>query len=146
MIREDAERTKLKAGYYASSKQNMNESSLNECLKKGSPLQNMLWDVLVRNRMKPVALCADLRKAFLQIRIRECERDILRFHRIKNQNVSDTEILRFMRLVFGLIQSPFILEATLQIHISKYEKTYPKETEEIKNSIFVDDMISGGNN
>ena len=146
MIREHGERTKLKVGYYASSKQNMNESSLNECLKKGSPLQNMLWDVLVRNRMKPVALCADLRKAFLQTRIRVCERDILRFHRIKNQSVSDTEILRFMRLVFGLIQSPFILEATLQIHISKYEKTYPKETEEIKNSIFADDMISGGNN
>ena len=96
--------------------------------------------------MKPVALCADLRKAFLQIRIRECERDILRFYWIKNQNVSDTEILRFTRLVFGLIQSPFILEAILQSHLSKYEKTYPKEIEEIKNSMYVDDMISGGNN
>ena len=76
--------------------------------------------------MKPVALCADLRKAFLQIRIREYERDILRFHWIKKQNVSDTEILRFTRLVSALIQSPLILEATLQSHLSKYEKTYPK--------------------
>ena len=52
----------------------------------------------------------------------------------------------FTRLVFGLIQSPFILEAILQSHLSKYEKTYPKEIEEMKNSMYVDDMISGGNN
>ena len=146
IIREDAERTKLRIVNDASSKPNMNEPSLNECLEKGPPLQNMLRDALVRNRMKPVALCADLRKAFLQIRIRKCRKNILRFHWIKNQNVSDTEILRFTRLVFGLIQSPFILEAILQSHLSKYEKTYPKEIEEIKNSMYVDDMISGGNN
>ena len=120
IIRENAERTKLRIVHDASSKPNMNEPFLNECLEKGPPLQNM-WDVIVRNRMKTVALCADLRKAFLQIRIRECERDILRFYWIKNQNVSDTEILRFTRLVFGLIQSPFILEAILQSHLSKYE-------------------------
>ena len=146
IIREDTESTKLRVVYDASSKPNINEPSLNECLEKGHPLQNMLWDVLVRSIMKPVALCADLRKAFLQIRIRECERDILRFHWIKNQNVSDTEILRFTRLVFGLIQSPFILEAILQSHLSKYEKTYPKEIEVVKKSMYIDDMISGGNN
>ena len=96
--------------------------------------------------MKPIAWCADLRKAFLHIRIRKCKRDILRFRWIKNQNVSDTKFLRFKRLVFGLIQSPFILEATLQSHLSKYAKIYPKEIEGIKNSMYVNDMISGGDN
>ena len=52
----------------------------------------------------------------------------------------------FTRLVFGLIQSPFILEAILQSHLSKYEKTYPKEIEVVKKSMYIDDMISGGNN
>ena len=104
----------------------MNEPSSNECLWKGPPLQDMLWDVLVRNRMKPVASFCKFKEAFLQITIRECEKDILRFHWIKNQNVSDIEILRFRRLVFGLIQSPFILEAILPSHLSKYEKSYPK--------------------
>ena len=91
-IGEDAENNKLRVVYDASLKPNMNQPSLNECLEKKPPLQNRLWDVLVRNRMKPVGLCADLRKAFLQIRIRECERDILRFHWIKNQNISDTDL------------------------------------------------------
>ena len=124
----------------------MNEPSLNECLEKSLLLQNRLWDVLIRSKMKPVALCADLRKAFLQIRIRECERNIFRFHWIKKQNVSDTEILRFTRFVFWLIQSSVILEAILQSCLSKYGKTYPKEIKEIKNSMYVDDIISGGNN
>ena len=70
IIREDAESTKLRVVYDASSKPNMNGPSLSECLEKGPPLLNMLWDVLVRSRMKPVALCADLREAFLQTRIR----------------------------------------------------------------------------
>ena len=48
IIREDAESTKLRVVYGASSKPNMNELSLNACLEKGPPLQNMLWDVLVR--------------------------------------------------------------------------------------------------
>ena len=65
---------------------------------------------------------------------------------MKNQNVPDAEILRFTRLVFGPIQSPFILEATLQSNLSKYEKTYPTEIEEIKSSMYVEDLISRGNN
>ena len=42
VIWEDAESTKLKVVYDVSSKPNMNEPSLNECLEKGHPLQNML--------------------------------------------------------------------------------------------------------
>jgi hypothetical protein len=36
--------------------------SLNDCLETRPPLQNILWDVLVRNRLKPVALADDLKK------------------------------------------------------------------------------------
>lgn len=54
--------------------------SLNHCLHAGLPLQNKLWSVMIRNRFRAVALTGDLRKAFLQIQIREAERDALRFH------------------------------------------------------------------
>ena len=39
----------------------------------------------------------------IHIRIIEYERDTLKFPWIKNQNISDIEILKFTRLVFGLI-------------------------------------------
>ena len=116
---ERAETTKLRVVYDASAKSSRESSSLNECLEKGPPLQNLLWNILARNRFKPNAITADIQKAFLQIRIRESDRDALRFHWIKNQDINQIDILRFTRLAFGLTQLPFILEATLGKHISK---------------------------
>ena len=72
VIRESAEPTKLLVAYDASVK---SESgfSLNDCLEKGPPLQNKLWDILIRTRYQPIVICVDIEKAFLQIRIRENE-------------------------------------------------------------------------
>ena len=119
VFREGAETTKLRVVYDASAKSSRESPSLNECLEKGPPLQNLLWNILVRNRFKPYAITADIQKAFLQIRIRESDCDALCFHWIKNQDINQIDILRFTRLAFGLTQLPFILEATLGKHISK---------------------------
>ena len=80
VIRESAESTKTRIVFDASVKPNDKSPSLNDCLETGPPLQNLLWDVLVRNRMKPVALAGDLKQAFLQVRIRPEDRDVLRSH------------------------------------------------------------------
>ena len=39
---------------------------------------------LIRGRFNPVAITGDIKKAFLQVRIRPEERDTLRFHWLKN--------------------------------------------------------------
>ncbi|XP_068757909.1 uncharacterized protein [Montipora capricornis] len=76
--RETATTTKLRIVFDASAKPNGNRLSLNECLETGPPFQNLLWNVLVRNRLKPIALTADIKQAFLQVRIRTEDRDVLR--------------------------------------------------------------------
>ena len=83
VIRESAQTTKLRIMYDASSELTKNSASLNDCLEMGPPLRNSMWDILIRSRFKPILLCGDIKKAFLQIRIRECERNLLRFHWIK---------------------------------------------------------------
>ena len=108
VIRENAESTKLRIVYDASARENSRSFSLNDCLETGPALQNLLWSVLIRTRFKPIALCGDLQKAFLQIRIKADDRDTLRFHWIKERNPNQIETPRFTRLVFGLVQSPFI--------------------------------------
>ena len=77
MIRES---TKIRIVYVASAKPNKDYVSLNECLETAPPWQNSLWDIIIRSRFRPILLCGDIEKAFLQIRIRESERDVLRFH------------------------------------------------------------------
>ena len=80
VVKEKAETTKLRIVYDASARATTDSPSLNECLNSGPSLQNKLWDVLIQQRMFPVMLSADMRQAFLQIQVRESERDALRFH------------------------------------------------------------------
>ena len=144
VFREGAETTKLRVVYDASAKSSRESPSLNECLEKRLPLQNLLWNILIRNRFKPYPITADIQKAFLQIRIRDSDRDALRFHWIKNQDINQIDILRFPRLAFGLTQSPFILEETLGKHTSKYREVHKKIVEEIAANMYAGDLISGG--
>ena len=63
VIRESAVSTKLRIVYDASAKASKSTVSLNECLETGPPLQNSLYDILVRSRMRPIILCGDIQKA-----------------------------------------------------------------------------------
>eukprot|EP00794_Sanderia_malayensis_P016265 gene16265-biopygen13818 len=146
VVRELAESTKTRIVYDASARANDNAPSLNDCLETGPPLQNLIWSIFVRNRFKPVALAGDLQKAFLQVRIREQDRDALRFHWIKNKDPSQVEVYRFTRALFGLVQSPFLLGGTIEEHLKSCESEYPEEVKEIWKSLYVDDVITGANN
>ena len=106
VIREAAESTKLRVVFDASARQDEKSPSLNDCLETGPSLQNLLWSIIVRNRLKSIALAGDLKKAFLQVRIREEDCDTLRFHWIKDLQEEKVEVLRFTRALFGLTQSP----------------------------------------
>ena len=80
VVKETADATKLRVVYDASAKETVSQPSLNDCLNPGPSLQNHLCDILVGSRFHPILLTGDLEKAFLQVRIREAERDSLRFH------------------------------------------------------------------
>ena len=131
--------------YGAFSKSTKNSASLNDCLETNPPLQSSMWDILVRSRFKPILLCGDIKMALLQIRILECERNVLRFHWVKKCDPNRVEINRFTRSVFGLTQSPLIFEATLKIRFHNCLKNYPKVTENISDNMYVDNLTSGAN-
>ena len=46
--------------------------------------------------------------------------------------------------MFGLVQSPFLLGGTLQYHLQSLKGRHPKEVDEILKSLYVDDLITGG--
>ena len=144
VLRENAESTKIRIVYDASARANASAPSLNECLEIGPPLQDQLWNVLIRNRFYPVAIAGDLKQAFLQIRVRREDRDALRFHWIKDLASKQVETLRFTRVLFGLAPSPFLLAAVIKEHLQRYKMVNPELVEEIERSMYVDDLISGG--
>ena len=99
VVRENAETTKTRIVCDASARERENTPSLNDCFLTGPPLQNQLWTVLVRNCFHPVAVAGDLQKAFL--RVREAERDALRFHCIKDLHSFEVEVLRLQESCLG---------------------------------------------
>ena len=145
LVRRLAESTKTRIVYDASAKGSEKSPSLNDCLETGPPLQNLMWNVLVRNRFMPVALTGDMKQAFLQVRIREDNRDALRFHWINDKDPSQVETFRFTRALFGLVQSPFLLGGTIEEHLKSCQDEYPLEVKEVAKSLYVDDVITGAN-
>ncbi|KAH9410320.1 hypothetical protein TYRP_010079 [Tyrophagus putrescentiae] len=85
--------------------------SLNRALCKGSWDQTQLVHELIRFRTKKYVLLGDIKKAFLQIRIKEEERKYARYLWFdSNGNLRAFELTS---LLFGAVSSPFILHAVL---------------------------------
>ena len=91
-------------------------------------------------------LCGDIKQAFLQVHIKEEDRDAIRFDWLLEKDPNQIETYRFTRALFGLVQSPFILGGTLTVHLGGCKGRYPVEVDEKLRSLYVDDVISGGNN
>ena len=67
VVRHDKDTTKLRVVYDASARNN--GPSLNDCLYAGPPLTPLIFNILTRFRVHPVAVTADIEKAFLNIAI-----------------------------------------------------------------------------
>ena len=111
VIREDKKTTKLRIIYDGSARGDGDELSLNDCLQTGPNMIPKLFDILVKFRLHPIALVADIEKAFLMIGIAEEDRDKLRVLWFENSNDIHSPIIqfRFKKIVFGLRPSPAIL-------------------------------------
>ena len=121
--------------------------TLQVSMNTGPSLLPTVIDILLRFRFHRVALVADIEKAFHMLRISEQDKDSLRFLWVNDPYSEDPELLvfRFLPVIFGLNCSPFILGASLNHHIRKYELEDPTFVRALLESLYVDDMISGDN-
>ena len=91
VIKEAAGSTKIRIVYDASVRENDVNASLNEYLETGPKLQNLLLNIVLRNRLIPIALTGDLKQVFLPITIQEKDRYSLILHWIKEKNSSNSQ-------------------------------------------------------
>ena len=145
VLRQDKATTKLRVVYDASAKSD--GLSLNDCLFIGPSLNKKIFDILLRFRMYPIIIIADIEKAFLMVRVNESDQDVLRFLWFKDVNVEKPElqIYKFTRVVFGVAPSPYLLNATIAQHLQQFEDTHVNTVKKIRESIYVDDVLMGAN-
>ncbi len=136
--------TKLRVVYDASAKTRKDARSLNECLYSGPNMLPDLVGMLLRFRLPEIAMVSDIEKAFLQVGIKGPDRDLLRSLWVKDINNPELGgnlmILRFCRVPFGVISSPFLLEATVKHHLKKADT---EVAEDISKNIYVDNAVGG---
>ena len=145
VVRQDSQTTKLRIVYNGSARALGDQYSLNDCLQTGPNHIPKLFNILIRFRWHKIAITADIEKAILMIGIDQADRDFLRFLWVKDPFKSPYELihLRFTRLVFGIRPSPAILGSVLWHHIDKFESEWPELTKKLKDSFYVDDLLTG---
>ena len=145
VIRKEAATTKVRVVYDASSKEKKSGTSLNDCLHVRPSLNPLLYDILLRFRENRIVLVGDIEKAFLNVCVDKGDRDCLRFLWLEDPpDVSKIVVYRFCRVVFGLNTSPFLLNATLRHHITRFAEVDPEFARKLIESFYVDDFVSGG--
>uniref|UniRef100_A0A8D8UC74 Peptidase aspartic putative domain-containing protein n=1 Tax=Cacopsylla melanoneura TaxID=428564 RepID=A0A8D8UC74_9HEMI len=149
VCRSESETTKVRFVMDASAKQNKSKPSLNELLYRGPVLLENLCSILLRFRLYKYGLIGDIEKAFLNVGLNAEDRDYTRILWVKDTSSPASKdnlvAYRHTRIPFGVSSSPFLLAGVLDSHLSKYGGKNFKLTSNLKQDIYVDNLITGLN-
>jgi len=116
--------------------------SLNDCLHRGPVLLPDLAGLLLRFRLPPVVMMADVEKAFLMLSLGERDREVCKFLWIKDVTRPPTAdnllVYRFKRVPFGVVSSPFLLAATIQEHLKNFDSPLALQ---MQGDTYVDNIL-----
>ncbi len=114
--------------------------ALNEFLYKGPKLINELTEVFLRFRLRRVAVAADVKKMFYQIKLAAEDRD---WHRFlwPDDGPAGYEIYRWKVHPFGSAASPCIAIYTIKEHARRLKEEFPRAAEMVIHSTLVDDNL-----
>ena len=130
MFREDRTTTKCWVVFDSSAK-TADGVSLNSCLLKGPKLQPDLGHVMIRFRCHRIGLTADIKKMFLQIKLKRDDQNSHRFLWRDFRAEKTPDVYCMTRIAFGDTPSPFLSIATVQKHVREHEKDYPVAAKEV---------------
>ncbi|XP_015772177.1 PREDICTED: uncharacterized protein LOC107350464 [Acropora digitifera] len=145
IIREDKQTTKTRVVIDASVKDS-NGVSLKSCLEPGPALQPDLVGILLRFRKNHVGIMGDIEKMFLQIRLKEEDRDSHWYLWRDLDPKATPKIYRMTRVTFGVVFSPFLAIGTIQEYVKRWKETFPVASSERLRNTYVDDFASGRDN
>ncbi|KAJ8706805.1 hypothetical protein PYW07_012883 [Mythimna separata] len=115
--------------------------SLNDALLSGPDLLQSLFGVLLRFRQGPVAVMADIQDMFLRVKVREDDRDSLRFLWRGSRRTGKPEEYRMSSIIFGAASSPATAIYVMNKNAEEFKKTHPKAVKAINRNHYMDDYL-----
>ncbi|XP_055936577.1 uncharacterized protein LOC129966192 [Argiope bruennichi] len=132
--------TKVRPVFDGSAKEK-NTPSINDCLEKGPNLVELIPSLINRFRVEKYGVISDIKKAFLQIGLQERDRPYLRFLWKDRRKDGNIKILQHKRVVFGISSSPFLLGATLELHLKNAPDHLKETAQQLMRSFYVDNCV-----
>ncbi|XP_050665160.1 uncharacterized protein LOC126965567 [Leptidea sinapis] len=141
VVREDKETTKVRVVFDASCK-GKNGVSLNDNLHVGPKLQQDLRHILMRWRIFPICIVADLIKMYRQVRLND---EDTRFQRILWRFNPDEPLGQYelLTLTFGTACAPHLAVKSLQRLAEDERLNYPTASEITIKDFYIDDLMTG---
>ena len=117
--------------------------SLNDVLLQGPDLTNSLFGVLLRFRQESIAFMADIEGMFLQVRVPESDRSLLRFLWWTDGKLDqEFEEYQMNAHLFGAVSSPSCANFTLRHNANKNKTRYQEEViSTVFKNFYVDDCL-----
>ncbi|XP_052806575.1 uncharacterized protein LOC128235822 [Mya arenaria] len=138
VIKSDRETTKMRIVFDASAK--YKDLSLNNVICQCPKQQNELFDILLRFRMKAVAIMCDIQEMYLQVGLANPDRAMHRFL-WRTECSKPIETYEFNRVVFGVSASPFLAQFVSQENARRFMEQYPNAAECVLRSTYMDDTM-----
>ncbi|KAL7841259.1 hypothetical protein SRHO_G00249500 [Serrasalmus rhombeus] len=118
-------------------------TSLNSELLQGPDLTSTLFGVITRFRLEPVAVMADIKTMFHQVKVSSCHVDFMRFLWWPGGDVGVPPVEHRMLVhIFGAVSSPscanFALRQTAKDHRYSFR---PEVANAVENNFYVDDFL-----
>ena len=113
--------------------------SLNDLLANGPKIQDDLFHILIRFRLRIVAVVGDVAKMYRQIALDNAGKD---YHRLfwRNTSSEPLEVYRMTRVTYGVKSAGHTSIRSLQVIAAKFGNA---ATQKAMNDFYVDDLLSG---
>ena len=133
--------TKLRVVFDGSAKSSTN-ISLNDILRVGPTIQNDLISILLRFRVHPIAITADIEKMYRQIEVHPQDALYQKILWRENQN-EPIKVYKLNTVTYGTACAPFLAIRTLQQLAQDEADKQPLVQEILREDLYVDDLLTG---
>ncbi|XP_047538564.1 uncharacterized protein LOC125072096 [Vanessa atalanta] len=140
VIREDKATTKVRVVFDASCK-GENGISLNDDLLIGPRLQPDLRHLIMKFRLGPICLVADIVKMYRMVKVAQQDVDYQRLVWRRNPE-DDLKDYRLLRVTFGTSAAPYLAVKTLQQLALDEGTQFPLAAKRVLEDFYVDDLMT----
>ncbi|XP_038119883.1 uncharacterized protein LOC119769982 [Culex quinquefasciatus] len=141
VLRPDSTTTKLRVVFDASCATSSGVS-LNDALMVGPVVQDDLLTIILRFRLRKIAVVADVAKMYRMVNVHSDDQDLQRIL-WRDSPSEPVRTFKLTTVTYGTASAPYLATKCLRTVGEEVETTHPLAAKTIKHDFYVDDMLSG---